>query len=169
MAARPRHRLRQFLGGVADALPGRFYGAYALGSEEFVGTVDADLDRAIELVRGSDYAYNLVAATKRHPDDGRTDDGSYRRVDPGDATKQWHVHLFASPGPDAGPVEVYSHYEYTPLWPPSPARTREHYWPDWGSTYLQGQHCETVKDLLADHGEYAGDPADLGPAELAPP
>ena len=168
MAARPRHRLRLFLGGVADALPGGFYGIYALEPAEFVGHLDADLDRAIQLVRGTDYAYNVAAATKRHPEDGRTDDGSYRRRDPGDAGKQWHVHLFEPSGSDEKPVEVYSHYEYAPLWPPDFARTREHYRPDWGSTYLQGRHCEVVKDLLADRGEYAGDPSDLGPAELAP-
>lgn len=163
---RVRHATRQFLGGLVERFPGDLYGVYPLPPAEYVGTLDADLAGAIELVRGAGYAYNVPAATKEHPTDGRTDDGSYRRRDPADAEKQWHVHLFATDDP--GTVEVFSHYEYAPLWPVDPARSREHYRPDWGSTYLPGQHCERLKALLGDNGGYAGDPAMLGPAELAP-
>jgi len=169
---RVKHRLRQSLGRFVHSLPlsNDFYGIYALNSAERVGTLAATAEQAIDRLQSSPYQYNVVAATKRHPETDDSDDGSYRRVDPNNPDQQWHIHVFERPDEQGGPVtEVFSHYEYRPLWPPSLRRSREHYWPDYGASYLQGQHCAMVSDLLETHGTYTGDPDRCGSASLAPP
>ncbi|MDY7082348.1 MAG: hypothetical protein SXQ77_08090, partial [Halobacteria archaeon] len=80
--------------------------------------------------------------------------------------KQWHVHLWDT-GEGNG-VEFFSHYEYRPE-PYGPIdfnRPFEHYWPDYGETYIQGQHSEGVKELLEEGGEYEGEDGKVGSKEV---
>lgn len=162
-----KHGIRQGAAGILDTvLPGSMYAVYQLDEDEYIGTVDADLDETETYLKQNGYGYQMLAAKKLHPEDERSDDGSYRRLDPDDSDKQWHVHLWNT---DDG-VEVYSHYEYKPeLWGPvDESRVAEHYRPD-DNTYIEGQHAEDVKHLLEEHGEYNGDPEKCGSTELAPP
>jgi len=160
-----RHRLQHRLARIADKCAP--YGMYRLPERELVGTLDAGLDRARAFLREHGYEYNALAAIKLHPDDGRADDGSYRRIDPCSPAKQWHVHLYDA----GGTTEVYSHYEYKP-WPTRPLdidRPLEHYLPSWGRTYLPGRHCGRLRELLESRGRYEGDESLVGSAELPPP
>lgn len=163
--SRLQHRLRHAVGGVADAvLPGRCYGVFTLHAREFVGTLDLNLAECKQRLEDRSYSYGTIAASKLHPETHLPDDGSYRRIDPEDSAKQWHVHLWDRPNG----VEVFSHYELRPEpWGPLDLqRPIEHYWPEWGETCLLGRHCSDLKSLLETHGRYAGDPAALGSASL---
>ncbi|MDZ7688628.1 MAG: hypothetical protein U5J64_07900 [Halobacteriales archaeon] len=130
-----KHKVRHSLAGIGKrVLPGSMYSVYSLGTEEYIGTLDVNLDEARKLLKEESYSYNVASAKKLHPDDeSRSDDGSYRRLDPDNRAKQWHVHLW-----DLAPVEVYSHYEYKPEpWQPiDTSRTAEHYRPDYGETCI---------------------------------
>jgi len=162
---RLQHRLRQTIGGVADAvLPGRFYAVFRLKSPEFVGTLDLDVADLPARFEEHAYSYCPVAAKKLHPETGQPDDGSYRRIDPVNSAKQWHVHVFDRPDG----VEVFSHYELRPEpWRPLDLRRPvEHYWPEWGETCLLGQHCPELRALLEEWGSYEGDSDALGDARL---
>lgn len=162
---RLQHRLRHAAGGVADALlPGQWYGVFTLKPAEFVGTLDVSLSEARSLLAARSYDYNTISAKKLHPADRTPDDGSYRRLDPADNSKQWHVHLWDRPDR----IEVYSHYELRPEpWDPVDLRRPiDHYWPDWGETCLLGRHCPTLKSLLETYGRYEGDRSALGTATL---
>lgn len=162
-----KHGVRQGAADILDTvLPDSMYAVYQLDEEEYIGTVDADLRETIDYLKQCGYEYQTLAAKKLHPETERSDDGSYRRLDPDDSDKQWHVHLWET---DDG-VEVYSHYEYKPeLWGPvDEHRVAEHYRPD-DNTYIEGQHAEDVKQLLEEQGEYKGDEEKCGSIDLAPP
>lgn len=163
---RLQHRLRHVAGGVADAvLPGRCYGVFTLKPREFVGYLDVSLSEVTSLLEARSYSYSPISAKKLHPEHRLPDDGSYRRLDPADRSKQWHVHLWDRPDG----IEVYSHYELRPEpWNPLDLRRPiDHYWPEWGETCLLGQHCPGMKSLLETYGRYEGDRSRLGAAELA--
>ena len=160
-----QHRLRHAAGGIADAvLPGACYGVFRLKPSEFVGSLDVDRSELIALLEARSYSYNSLSAKKLHPVDHISDDGSFRRLDPGDRSKQWHVHLFER---DDG-IEVFSHYELRPEpWGPIDLRRPvDHYWPEWGETCLLGQHCPALKSLLERYGRYEGERTALGTASL---
>jgi hypothetical protein len=165
---RLQHRLRHAAGGVADAvLPGRYYGVFTLKPGEFVGRLDVGIEEVKSLLEARSYSYSPLAAKKLHPEHRVPDDGSYRRLDPADRSKQWHVHLWDR----ADGIEVFSHYELRPEpWDPIDLRRPiDHYWPEWGETCLLGQHCPGLKSLLETYGRYDGEVARLGSAELARP
>lgn len=85
-----QHALRHPAAAVGERiLP---YGIYSLREEEHIGTLDTSLVDARELIREYGYHYNVVAASKLHPDDGKEDHGSYRRIHPEDRDVQWHCH-----------------------------------------------------------------------------
>ncbi|WP_248515799.1 hypothetical protein [Salinarchaeum laminariae] len=160
-----QHRLRHAVGGVADSiLPGRCYGVFTLKPSEFVGSLDVSLAEVRSILEARSYSYNPISAKKLHPELRIPDDGSYRRLDPQDRSKQWHVHLWERP--DC--IEVYSHYEYRPEpWGPIDVRRPvDHYWPEWGESCLLGQHCPALKSLLETYGRYEGDRSALGTAPL---
>ena len=162
---RLQHRLRHAAGGVADAvLPGECYGVFTLKPGERIGYLDADLADVKPLLEARSYTYSPLSAKKLHPSDHVADDGSYRRLDPENRSKQWHVHLFER----SDGIEVFSHYELRPEpWDPIDLRRPvDHYWPEWGETCLLGQHCPGLKTLLERHGLYEGDRSCLGPAPL---
>lgn len=142
------------------------YSMYRLSAQEFVGILDEDLAEATGHLTRAGYDYQLLAATKLHPETEEYDDGSYRLINHVDPAKQWHVHLWES---DDG-VECFSHYEYKPEpWNPwDHDRVFEHYRPDYGTTYIQGQHSHALKRLLKEHGIYEGDEGKLGSTELGP-
>lgn len=165
---RLQHRLRHVAGGVADAvLPGQCYGVFTLKPSESVGYLDAELSDVKSLLESRSYSYIPLAAKKLHPEYTRADAGSYRRLDPEDRSKQWHVHLFEH----GDGIEVFSHYELRPEpWDPIDLRRPvDHYWPEWGKTCLLGQHCPGLKSLLEAHGSYSGEEGALGTAELERP
>lgn len=174
-ALAPRHARRVVsprVDGLAREHLG-LYSSYGLRRMEHVGTRWSPRGRqdAVEHLLEHGYEYNVLAAAKRHPEDGRIDDGSYRKVpaehpdltdydrggasivdewDPADC--QYHVHLFDTGS--EGVVELYSHYELRPdLFEPSvsPTRVRSHYRPSQHETYLFGvsdpgveEYCATV-------------------------
>lgn len=165
---RLQHRLRHAAGGVADAvLPGQCYGVFTLKPCEFVGYLDVGLEEVKALLEARSYSYSPLSAKKLHPEYHLPDDGSYRRLDPEDRSKQWHVHCWKH----GGGIEVFSHYELRPEpWNPIDLRRPiDHYWPEWGETCLLGQHCPALKSLLEEYGSYRGEPAALGTATLARP
>ncbi len=164
------HWLRHSLARILDSgLPDSFYGVYRLTDTEYIGTIEADVVDVRELITDCSYSYNLASAKKLHPETSKPDDGSYRRLDPDDPAKQWHVHIW-----DKDPVELYSHYEYKPEpWRPWHIhRSAEHYRPDNqdtagdGATYIRGQHCENIQSALGEQGNYEGDRTKSGSAEL---
>ena len=143
-------------------MPGDFYAAYQLDEAEIVATVPKP-PRVVrrDLVDGGPYERtSLLSAAKYHPREGdRVDVASLRRVDPDDARRQFHVHLFDE---GAGETLICSHLEYRPdlrpvggeRLPEAVDRLREHYKPSWGSrwgdgvTYVQGRHCRQVHRLV---------------------
>lgn len=162
------HRVRQWTADALEGiLPETMYAQYRLDDAEFVGRLDGSLEEAEASLEGAGYAYQFFAATKLHPDRDEPDQGSYRRLDPDDPAKQWHVHLWET---DSG-VDVFSHYEYKPEpWNPwDVERVSEHYRADYGRTYIEGQHSEGVKALLEEDGVYTGDGEKLGGTALEPP
>lgn len=163
-----KHRVRQWTADALEAvLPETMYAQYRLDDAEFVGRLDGDLNDAEAALEEARYTYQFFAAKKIHPDRDAADDGSYRCLNPDDPARQWHVHLWET---DSG-VEVFSHYEYKPEpWGPwEGERVAEHYRAEYGETYIEGQHSETVKTMLEEDGMYEGDAERLGPADLEPP
>jgi len=142
-------------------MPGGFYAAYQLDAAEFVARVPKRPARVrVNLTQRGYERTSFLSAAKYHPRlDDRVDVGSLRRVDPEDPRRQYHVHLFD--GGTAG-TSIYSHLEYRPDLRPVAGETvreavdrlREHYKPEWGSTwgdgvtYVQGRHCSEVYKLL---------------------
>lgn len=134
------------------------YTAYQLHEDEFIGvTVDID-DRASLDELGYEPSY--LAAAKYHPRTRRTDDGSWRRVDPENVRWQWHVHRWRRPD---GSTELFSHYEYRPDLRPIAGETtdellqriRDHYYPRWNNqfrdedaNYFLGEASPGVEDLV---------------------
>lgn len=87
---------------------------------QYVGTVktnEEELERA--LFHETDARYNWLAYWKRHADDGRDSEGSWKLryprhseyIEPG---KQLHITLFParSSPPEREWLDVYAHYEY---------------------------------------------------------
>ena len=162
-----RHRTRLTTASLlAPILPGDMYSAYSLSEEEYIGRFDGNLKEARGALSEKGYKYNMLGAKKLHPETEKVDDGSFRNLDPDDNSKQWHVHIWET---DNG-VQFFSHYEYKPEpWRPIDiARPFEHYRPDYGETYIQGQHSRGIKEVLKGKGVYDGKEKKLGSRDLAP-
>lgn len=185
-AVGPQH-VRREVSPRVDASARRFlgvYAAYQLLERERIGTTWAPRGRqdVIQHLLANGYEYNVLAAAKRHPDDGRIDIGSYRRVpeehpdvddyewgdagiveewEPADC--QYHVHLFDTDTADV--VELFSHYELRPdLFNPdiSPRRVRIHYSPTQHENYLYGVADSVVREYGRDVDRTGGATGRLG-------
>lgn len=149
----------------AGYLDSPWYAQYAVGAEEFVGTVATSVDDAVSRLKSIGYESNTLAASKLHADvSGLVDDGSYRRIDPESKRWQYHVHLFARESGDETVVDVFVHYELRPDMTPigdesllaMVARLREHYRPAWNTsvpddeaTYFLGRSHDALDEWLA--------------------
>lgn len=144
-------RLRDAVDPLTRELLG-LYAAYDLDPDELARTAPwRTKDEARSFLRERGYEPQHLSAAKRHPDDGRLHDLSYRRVPsvhppevdatalqdwPPDAC-QYHAHVFVY---DSG-ADVFSHYELRPdFFAPSFSiqRLRTHYRPRYGQDYLLG-------------------------------
>jgi len=139
--------------------PFGLYAAYALNKAEFVTfRKETPASAVSRVLTANGYErLGLLSAAKRKPATNIYDSGSYRRVDPENPRRQYHVHLFDGLLGTA----VYSHYEYRPDLRPVAGeslremvgRLREHYRPSWGSewgdgtTYVMGKRCDVVDSL----------------------
>lgn len=138
-----------------------FYTAYALDSDEWVGTVEGM--HVGERLRQRGYedspsvAGITLEAAKLHPDTGNVHDVSLRKVDSDNPRKQWHVHLFIDETTMPWPREIFSHYEFRPdfqrvggeSYGDMIERLRTHYRPEWGSDdYTRGKASPVVTELV---------------------
>jgi len=136
-----------------------FYTSYRLDSRELVGTTsDHTLFSAEARLRSCGYespptvAGVPLSAVKTHPEDDTSHELTLRKVDPDNPRKQWHVHLWERDGV----VELYSHWEFIPdlnrvageTHAERVDRLREHYRPDYGTTYRMGVADPDAKGLL---------------------
>lgn len=80
-----------------------------LYGEERVGTA-TDVDDLQKQLAEIGYSVNTLAALKRNPETGETDDASLRLVDDENPRWQWHVHLFKT----GEKTDIYIHYEVRP-------------------------------------------------------
>ncbi len=134
------------------------YTAYQLHEDEFIGVTEAIDDEAA--LKALEYEPSVLAAAKYHPRSARTDDGSWRRIDPDNPRWQWHVHRWRR---HDGSTELFSHYEYRPDLRPiageSPAelyqRIRDHYYPRWNNqfpdedaNYFLGEASAGLEELI---------------------
>jgi hypothetical protein len=145
------------------------YTEYTLENEEFIGTVDLDLEDTVEIFQDQGYEYQMLGAKKKHPERDEYDDGSFRLLDENNE-KQWHVHFWEKDNCSA--TEIFSHYEYKPeSWDISEGevleldRTSEHVLPDKGN-YIPGQHSEEAKEIVQNYGEYTGNRDKIGGEKL---
>lgn len=137
------------------------YTAYTIETQEYVGHVKLSLgdipletDLSDLLVEELGYERNGLSAAKYHHTTGKTDDGSFRKVDPESPRWQWHVHVWEY-GQSA---ELYSHYEMRPdlervadeSWREMYKRLRTHYRPKYGVEYLRGVTCDEVGSLTVE-------------------
>lgn len=127
------------------------YAAYTVNKSEYIGTTSDDIITYFE--QSSDWVdppsiFGVpLEAAKYHWDSGNVHDHSFKRVKPGNAYRQWHVHLWET----AHGVDIASHAEYRanpkPIgnesWHDVYHRLRTHYRP--GMTYIRGAAPE---DLL---------------------
>lgn len=132
------------------------YTAYRLSETEFIGTVPYSLPGPEwYLTEKAGYEYCGLSALKYHWNDpGRTDDGSFRKVDPENPRYQYHVHLFlVGDDPTQAEYHVASHYEMRPdlssvedeSLSEMVSRLQTHY--DLGSG-TQGKVCDDVLELV---------------------
>lgn len=124
------HRIKEPLGG---------YALCRQPPEEYVGTIDRDLDAVRSVLEELDFEREPIAALKVH-DDGRLSAGSWVRRESPLATWQLHVALFRTDG-DA--VEVFAHREYSWLRHPYKHYTQE------GWDHRGG--VDRMRSLLSDH------------------
>lgn len=145
------HRVRVGLLPLVDqALAGHSpYTAYTLDESEHVMTQweEDGVQGARDLLWRLGYSYNVMGAAKYHWETGRVDDGSYRLIDEDNPDWQWHVHIFHL---GEGVVDYASHYElrwepWAPTW--NVGRSREHYRPTYGQTYIQGAASPGLQEL----------------------
>ena len=157
-----KHKLRRY--AAAKLKPYMRYTSYGIDEREFLFRYNGSLDEFVQLLNEHGYHYQLFAAIKdvKHvssktdlSDTNQTgrieDNGSYARIPdehPSAVTDtaledisprecQFHVHPFVKDGH----IDVYGHYEIHPYpWTPTLdiGRSKRHYNPTYGDTYLKG-------------------------------
>lgn len=152
-----------------DPIARRFgmYTSYVLDESEFVGTVPYAIPGAHWYLTKNGYEMPptffgiRLQAAKKHPKTGEVHNWSYRKVDPENPRKQFHIHGWErdyGKGPTEAYDEIASHREFRPdvrvlegeTLRDAKNRLQTHYAPDWGtSEYEQGKMCDDLKTLVS--------------------
>lgn len=141
------------------------YTSYELHESEFVGEVPYAIPGIQYYLPENGYEKPPtflgvpLQAAKLHPETGDVHDWSYRKVDPENNRKQYHIHGWEHNIKD--PTEKYheiaSHWEYRPdvcrvageTIGEAIERLRTHFKPDWGtSEYQQGKMDDSLRELV---------------------
>ena len=143
-----------------DPIARRFggYTAYTLSEKERVGTIKTN---AVSALREIGYEWPprfagiRLEAAKMHPETGEVHQASFRKVDPNNERKQYHVHLWDVFS--IAPTPVYVHREYRPdfkrvadeSYSEMYDRLRTHYRPEYGVDYERGVMCDDLEALVS--------------------
>jgi hypothetical protein len=101
------------------------------------------------------FGISLVAA-KKHPETGRVHDVSLRKVVEDDPTKQYHLHYWLERDGDGYEAQIAVHKEYRADFrvlegetlPGAITRLQDHYRPEYGSEYQQGEAPDELLDII---------------------
>ena len=143
-----------------------FYTSYTLSESEFVGTAPYALPGTHWYLQKNGYEDNptfmgiTLEAAKTHPKTGKVHDWSYRKVDPENPRKQFHIHGWKrdyEKGPEHAYDEIASHREYRPdfkrvsdeSYSEMYDRLRTHYRPEYGTDYERGEMCDELESLVS--------------------
>jgi hypothetical protein len=135
------------------------YSAYTLDEKEFVGHADGWNIKKILKQNGYENPPTFLGvqlqAAKLHPKHNVIHDWSFRKVDPENNRKQYHIHAWNVPSVQK--AELASHYEFRPdiavlegeTLSDAIERLQTHYRPEWDTDeYVQGKADQTVRELV---------------------
>jgi len=134
------------------------YTSYELSEMEFVGHADGWNIKEILKQNGYEKPPTFLSvqlqAAKLHPKHNVVHDWSFRKVDPENERKQYHIHAWDVPSVQK--AELASHYEFRPdlkvlegeTLADAIERLRTHYRPSWGESYIRGKADQTVRGLV---------------------